>query len=119
MKKIKKFLVENGYDIYESDNVIEGSNKFLHILISKKNGEKYIVRNAIRCYFDRWANSGIEFHASSEDEVISYFSDKNKCIPDAVDELVSTIVEESVWDNNDKNIRKMIGRLYALVHKSE
>lgn len=40
MKKIKRFLVENGYDLYELDNVIEGNNEFLHILIAKKDEGK-------------------------------------------------------------------------------
>lgn len=56
---------------------------------------------------------------SSEDDVINYFSDKNKCIPDAVNELVCSVVEGAVWDNSDDNIRKMIDSLYSLVCKSE
>jgi hypothetical protein len=119
MENIKKFLIKSGYEIYELDDVIEGNNEFLHILIAKKDEGKYLVRNAVRCYFDRWANSGIEFYVDSEDEVIRYFSDNNKCIPDAVNELVCSVVEESVWDNSDKNIRKMIDELYSLVRKSE
>ena len=119
MEKIKNFLVENGYYLYELDNVIEGNNEFLHILIAKKDDGKYLIRNAVRCYFDRWANSGTEFYVNSEDEVIRYFSDKNKCIPDAVEELVLTVVEEAVWDNSDENIRNMIDGLYSLVSKSE
>lgn len=119
MEKIKRFLVENGYELYELDNVIEGNNEFLHILIAKKDEGKYLIRNAVRCYFDRWANRGTEFYANSEDEVINYFSDKNKCIPDAVKELVYVVVEEAVWDDSDENIRKMIDELYSLVRKSE
>lgn len=49
--------------------------------------------------------------------MINYFSDKNKCIPDAVKELVYSIVEEATWDNSDENIRKMIDSLYSLVCK--
>lgn len=119
MEKIKKFLVDSGYDIYELYNVIEGNNEFLHILIMKKDKERYLVRNAVRCYFDRWANSGTEFYANSEDEVIDYFSDKNKCIPDAVKELVYSITEDAVRDNSDENIRKMIDNLYSLARKEE
>lgn len=119
MDSIKSFLIESGYDIYGLDNVIEGNNEFLHILIMKKDEGKYLVRNAVRCYFDRWANSGIEFYVNSEDEVINYFSNKNKCIPDAVQELVSSVVEEAVWDNSNENIKKMIDELYSLVRKSE
>lgn len=118
MNKIKKFLTGNKFDIYEMNNVIEGNNEFLHIFICKKEG-KYLVRNAARCFFDRWANSGTEFYVSSEDDVINYFSDKNKCIPDAVKELVYSVVEEAVWDNSDENIRKMIDFLYSLLEKSE
>ena len=114
MEKLKKFLVDSGYNIYELDNAVEGNNEFLHILIIKKDEGKYLVRNAVRCYFDRWANSGMEFYTDSEDEVIKYFSDKNKCIPDAVKELVFAIVEEAVWDNSDENIRKMIDNLYSI-----
>lgn len=117
MEKIKSFLIENGYELYKSDNIIEGNNKILHILIVKKAERKYLVRNAVECYFDRWANSGTEFYVSSENEVIQYFSDKNKCIPDAVQELIYTIVEDAVWNNSDKNIKKMIGKLYSLVRK--
>ena len=112
MENIKKFLVKNGYDIYALDDTIEGNNEFLHILIMKKDNRKYLIRNAIKCYFDRWANSGMEFYVSSEDEVIKYFSDKNKCIPDAVNELVHSVVEEAIWDNSDENISKMIDGLY-------
>lgn len=119
MKNIKGFLIESGYEIYEFNNVIEGNNEFLHILIMKNDEEKYLIRNAIRCYFDRWANSGTEFFVNSEDEVIKYFSDKNKCIPDAVNELITAIVEKAVWDNSDENIRKMVDGLYSLLHKSE
>lgn len=119
MDNIKSFLSENGYDIYELDNIIEGNNEFLHILITKKDEGKYLIRSAVRCYFDRWANSGIEFCVNSEDEVIEYFSDKNKCIPDSVKELVCAVVEEAVWDNSDNNIRKMIDELYSLVRKSD
>lgn len=119
MKNIKNFLIKSGYEIYEMNDAIEGNNEFLHILIVKKDQEKYLVRNAIRCYFDRWANSGTEFYVNSEDEVIRYFSDKNKCIPDAVNELVCSVVEEALWDNSDENIRKMIDELYSLVCKSE
>lgn len=117
MEKIKRFLVDNGYELYELDNVIEGNNEFLHILIVKQDEGKYLIRNAIRCYFDRWANSGTEFYANSEDEVINYFSDKNKCIPDAVEELVLAVVEKAIWDNSDEKIRKMIDELYSLVNK--
>ena len=70
-------------------------------------------------FFDRWANSGTEFYVNSEDDVINYFADKNKCIPDAVEELVYSLVEEAVWDNSDENIRKMIDSLYSLVCKPE
>lgn len=118
MNKIKKFLTDNKFDIYEMNNVIEGNNEFLRIFICKKEG-KYLVRNAVRCYFDRRANSGTEFYADSEDDVINYFLDKNKCIPDAVKELVYSVVEEAVWDNSDDNIRKMIDFLYSLLEKSE
>lgn len=121
MKKIKTFLLKNGYEIYESDYEIEGNNEFLHILITKntKAGKgKYLVRNAVRCHFDRWANSGTEFYTNSEDDVINYFSDKNKCIPDAVKELVYSVVEEAAWDNSDENIKRMIDFLYSLL-KSE
>lgn len=119
MEKIKSFLISNGYDIYSLDNTIEGDNEFLHILIVKKDEEKYLLRNSVKCYFDRWANSGIEFYVSSEDEVINYFSDKNKCIPDAVKELVYTVVEEAIWNNSDDNIIKMIDGLYSLVNQTE
>lgn len=119
IENIKSFLIKSEYEIYELDDVIEGNNEFLHILIAKKDSGKYLVRNAVRCYFDRWANSGIEFYVNSEDEVIGYFSDKNKCIPDAVNELVCSVVQEAVWDNRDENIRKMINKLYSLVRKSE
>ena len=117
MNKIKKFLTDNKFDIYEMNNIIEGNNEFLHIFICKKE-DKYLVRNAVRCYFDRWANSGTEFYTNSEDDVINYFADKNKCIPDAVEELVYSVVEEATWDNSDENIRKMIDFLYSLLEKS-
>lgn len=97
--------------------LIEGNNEFLHILVAKKDDGKYLIRNAVRCYFDRWANSGTEFYVNSEDEVINYFSDKNKYIPDAVKELVYAVVEEAVWDNSDEDIRRMIDGLYSLVDK--
>lgn len=51
--------------------------------------------------------------------MINYFSDKNKCIPDAVKELVYTVVEEAVWNNSDDNIIKMIDGLYSLVYQTE
>lgn len=115
MEKIKKFLSDSGYEIYELDNQIEANNEFLHIMVVKDKGGEYLVRNAVRCYFDRWANSGTEFFVDSEDKVIKYFSDKEKCIPDAVSELVEAIVEEDVWENSDENIRKMINGLYSLL----
>lgn len=62
------------------DNVIEGNNEFLHIFICKKE-DKYLVRNAARCFFDRWANSGTEFYVNSEDEVIKYFLIKINVFP--------------------------------------
>lgn len=115
MEKIKKFFTENGYEIYESDNLITADSKFLHVAVVKRAEGKYLVRNAVRCYFNRWANSGIEFYACSSEEVVGYFSDKNKCIPDATKELIYDIVEESVWDNDDRKIGKMIGSLYSLL----
>ncbi len=117
MKKIKEFLLNNKYEIYEDklNNIIEGNNEFLHILVMKKDEGKYLVRNAIGCYFDRWANSGTEFWVNSEDEVIKYFSEKTKCITDAVGELVYTVIEESEWANSDEKIRKMIDGLYSLI----
>ena len=52
MKKIKEFLLNNKYEIYEDklNNIIEGNNEFLHILVMKKDEGKYLVRNAIGCY---------------------------------------------------------------------
>lgn len=121
MENIKKSLIENGYEIFESneDYKIEGNNDILNILIMKKDENKYLVRNAILCYFDRWANSGTEFYANSENEVIKYFSDKDKCVVDAVSELVSTIVELSEWYDDDKYIKNMIGSLYSFVIRLE
>lgn len=114
MIKIKDFLKENDYELYEIDNIIEGNNEFLHIMIIKKeNG--YLVRSAIRCYFDRWTNSGIEFSAKTDLEVIKYFSEKNVCISDAIKELVGDVIEDCEWNNDYTNIRKMIAFLYSLI----
>ena len=44
--------------------------------------------------FDRWANSGIEFYVKTESNVISYFSNIEKCLTDAISELVEAIIEE-------------------------
>lgn len=78
---------------YEIDNIIEGNNEFLHIMIIKKDNS-YMVRNAAKCCFDRWANSGIEFYVKTESNVISYFSNIEKCLTDAISELVEAIIEE-------------------------
>lgn len=114
MEKIKGFLKENGYEFYEIDSLIEGNNEFLHIMIIKREND-YLVRNAARCYFDRWANSGTEFKAKTDLEVIEYFSDRKSCISDAMAELISDIVEDCGWKNDDTNIRKMIDYLYSFL----
>lgn len=118
MDKIKEFLSDKGYEFYEIDNVIEFNDERLHCMVVKKN-DCYLVRNAIRCYFDRWANSGIEFSVSTEDEVIRYFSTPERCITDAVMELVETIAEEAGWENNYSKVDKMIEFLYKLVNQSK
>lgn len=118
MEKIKEFLKENSYEFYEMDNLIEGYNEFLHIMIIKREDD-YLVRNAIKCHFDRWANSGTEFTVKTDLEVIQYFTDRNVCIPDAVVELVSDLVEDCGWKNDDANIGKMIDYLYSMVNEKE
>lgn len=115
MEKIKKYLLDSKFDLfYDENDTFEGINEFLHILILKKENGEYLVRNAILCHFDRWANSGCEFTVKTEDEVIEYFSD-SKCMIDSISELVEGIVEDSVYDNDDNKMRKAIDFLYVLM----
>lgn len=114
MDKIREFLLENKYKIYEMENFIEGYNEFLHILIIKQD-DKYMIRNAILCYFDRWANSGNEFYVDTEDDVIDYFSDNQKCIGDAMTELTESIIEDCGFKNDNTNISKTIDFMYSLI----
>lgn len=113
MDKIGKFLKEKGYELWDED-CIDGYNEYLRIAVIKtKNG--YIIRNAIRCFFDRWANSGVEFRVNSAAEVINYFNTPEKCIKDAVSELVETICERAELNHDYSNVNKMIEVLYDLV----
>lgn len=114
MDKIKEFLLENKYNIYEMENFIEGYNDFLRILIVKKNN-KYMIRNAILCHFDRWANSGNEFYVDTEEEVIKYFSDNTMCIKDAISELAEAIIEDCGFKDDNTNISKTIDFMYSLI----
>lgn len=114
MKAIKQFLLDNNYDFYELDNIIEGNNEFLHIMVIKLD-DGYLVRNAIKCYFDRWANSGNEFHIETEEDVIKYFSDNTKCLTDAISELVETIVEDCGFKRDNTNISKTINFMYDMI----
>lgn len=118
MKKIKEFLIENGYELFDDGDVIDGQNEYLRIMVIKtvdEFNEEYIIRNAIRCYFDRWANSGVEIFAHSEDEVINYFKNKHLCITDAVSGLVEEIIRNAEVDNDNSKIETMINMLYEMV----
>ena len=115
MEKIRKFLLENGYELWDEDT-IDGCNEYLRIMVIKKD-DGFIIRNAILWCFDRWANSGVEVFVNSEDEVIKYFSTPEKCIKDAVSELVETICEEAGWNNDYSKVSKMIDSLYDLVEE--
>lgn len=117
MNKIRKFLEESGYEFWDR-YTIDGYNDYLRIMVIKTDNG-YIIRNAILCYFDRWANSGVEFRVNSEAEVIAYFSKPEKCITDAASELVSSICEKAVWDNDYSKVNKMIETLYNLLENSE
>lgn len=118
MDKIRRFLADNGYECYELENFIEFNDARLRCQVIKKDGY-YLIRNAIRCYFDRWANSGTEFKIETEDDVIKYFSTPEKCIKDAVSELVETICEDAGWNNDYSRVNKMIDSLYDLIEKDE
>ncbi len=119
MDKIRRFLLENGYELWgESENTIDGFNKYLRIMVVKKD-DGFIIKNAILYCFDRWANSGTEVFVKSEDEVISYFSTPGKCIKDAVSELVETICEDAGSNNDYSKVSKMIDILYDLIEKDE
>lgn len=117
MKTLKKFLLNNGFELWDLDeNLIDGQNEYIKILVYKNEKDnEYVVRNAIRCYFDRWTNSGGEIKFRTEDEVIEYLNTPEKYIKDAVGELVWTIVEDSKRDKNYSKVDKMIDLLYGLV----
>lgn len=117
MDKIRKFLQEKGYELWD-DSVIDGCNEYLRIMIFKSNS-KYIIRNAILCFFDRWVNSGVEIQAESEEEVIEYFSKPEKCIKDAVMELIETITADAGYSNDYSRVEKMIGMLCDLLDDND
>lgn len=117
MKMLRKFLLNNGFEFWDLDeNLIDGQNEYIKILVYKnEKNDEYVVRNAIRCYFDRWANSGDEIKFRTEDKVIEYLNTPEKYITDAVGELVWTIVEDAKRDKNYSKVDKMIDLLYGLV----
>lgn len=117
MKMLRKFLLNNGFELWDLDeNLIDGQNEYIKILVYKnEKDDEYIVRNAIRCYFDRWTSSGDELKFDSEYDVIEYLSTPERCIKDAVDELVRTIVEDAKLNKNYSKVDKMIDLLYGLV----
>ena len=101
MKKIKEFLDKNGYRFYEIDDVIEGNDGCLQIMIVK-NKEDYLLRIALLSCFDRWANSGNEWLYNTEDEVLNHLQNHTLCVTEAIQEYVYDIVEQCE-DNKDKN----------------
>lgn len=117
MKMLRKFLLNNGFEFWDLDeNLIDGQNEYIKILVYKnEKDDEYVVRNAIRCYFDRWTNSGGEIKFRTEDEIIEYLNTPEKYIKDAVGELVWTIVEDAKRDKNYSKVDKMIDLLYGLV----
>lgn len=112
MEKIRKFLLDNGYELYEY-GILDGINDYLKVMISKGE-DYYLLRIAILCYFDRWANSGFEFKFKTEDEVIKYLS-SNDCIADAMKEMIFDIVQDCKWNNNYSKLNKTIDFLYDMV----
>lgn len=119
MNKIKEFLESKGFVIYESDNRIEFNDGRIIGLVVKHAEDKYLVRNAVLCYFDRWANSGREFWVKSEDEVIKYFNTPTSYLPDAIAELIYSIVENSEWDGDYADTDKMIEFLHSLLEPDD
>lgn len=115
MDKIRKSLMELGYEFWD-DEAIDGMSKYLRILVLK-NKEQYLVRNAIMCFFDRWANSGVEHMFETEDEVIKYFTDPTKCLAEAVEELIISIIESAEWDKDYSKVDKMIDFLMDLIEE--
>ena len=117
MEEIKEFLLKNNYIIDADENIISGTNYILNIMVFKtENG--YLIRNAIQCYFDRWANSGCEFEVDNKEGVIEYFSD-GSCLMDGLSELTNAIVEDCGFKNDNANIIKVIDFLTDLLEEEE
>ena len=118
MEQIKQFLLDNDYEFYELENLVEWNSKFLRCMVIK-NKDGYLIRNAIKCYFDRWANSGFEFTVNTEQDVVSYFSDDTKCVSEAIRELTDVIIEDDFFNKDDKRTEKMIDLIYELIEEGE
>lgn len=116
MDRIREYLIDNGYEFWDKDT-IDGHNAYLKILVLKQNDGRYLVRNAIKCFFDRWANSGVEYVFDTEDEVMEYFGTHTKCIADAVSELTESIIEEAAWNKDYSKVNEMIDFLYDLIYR--
>lgn len=112
MEKIKEFLLNNGYTLYE-DGIIDGCNDWLKITVVKGE-DYYLLRIAILCYFDRWANSGFDFKFKTEEDLINYLK-RPDCIADAMKEMIFDIVEDCEWDNDYSKLDKTIDFLYNMV----
>lgn len=112
MEKIREFLLDNGYTLYE-DYILDGCNDWLKITVAKGE-DYYLLRIAILCYFDRWANSGFEFEFKTEDDVINYLKSPN-CIADAMQEMIFDIVEDCKWNNDYSKLNKTIDFLYNML----
>ncbi len=112
MEKIKDFLLNNGYTFYE-DGILDGCNNWLKIAVVKGE-DYYLLRIAILCYFDRWANSGFDFKFKTEEDLINYLKSPN-CIADAMKEMIFDIVEDCKWNKDYSNLDKVIDLLYDMV----
>lgn len=113
MNKIREYLLENGNIVYEDTNIIDYYDDYLKITVIKTEF-CYLVRIAILCYFDRWANSGFEFEFKTEDDVINYLKSPN-CIADAMQEMIFDIVEDCKWNNDYSKLNKTIDFLYDML----
>ena len=112
MEKIREFLLNNGYTLYEY-GIIDGCNDWTKITVAKGE-DSYLLRIAILCYFDRWANSGFDFKFKTEEDLINYLKSPN-CIADAMKEIIFDIVEDCKWDNDYSKLDKTIDFLYGMI----
>lgn len=130
MENIIKHLKENGFEIFDtykdnSGNInhLYAKNDEVNIMILKREDGSYLVRNAILCFFDRWANSGVQHILKTENDVIKYFSYDDLItgedfLTEALSEIVAAIIEdERVFKNKGNRVQRMVDFLNDLINE--